>query len=192
MTDKPDFGDNGWRQIAQSNFGKWERRYQNLQENRRYGDETTYRMAAEFFADVDLVEDWGCGSGGFRLFRPSGYVGIDGSRNPFVDVVADLAAYTSRSDGILLRHVLEHNPQWEQILANALRSFQRKLCVIGFTPFSEKTQVLAYYKTMDVVDLSFRRLDLIRHFEPFAWKSVEDISTDSQYGVEHVFYVEHR
>lgn len=43
---------------------------------------------------------------------------------------------------------------------------------------------------MDVVDISFSRDDLIRHFEPFRWTSEEDLKTDSQYGIEHVFYIE--
>ena len=61
-----------------------------------------------------------------------------------------------------------------------------------FTPFAEETKVIKYYKKMDVVDISFNRDDLVRHFEPFKWTSEEDLKTDSQYGIEHVFYLERK
>ena len=177
-------------QRTESNVGKWKRNYEGLSEIKTYADETSYRLAAAFLDGLNSVEDWGCGSGGFRLFCKSPYVGVDGTANPFVDKVVDLATYTSNADGILLRHVLEHNPAWEKILANALHSFGKKLCIAVFTPFAEETKVIEYYKKMDVVDISFKRDDLVRHFEPFQWTGEEDMQTDSQYGVEHIFYIE--
>ncbi len=180
----------GKNQRTESNVGKWERNYEGLTEIKTYADETSYRLAAEFMADVGPVEDWGCGSGGFRLFCKSEYIGVDGTKNKFVDKVVDLATYTSDAEGILLRHVLEHNPAWEKILANALRSFGKKLCIVVFTPFAEETHVIKYYKKMDVVDISFKRDDLVNHFEGLKWTSEEDLKTDSQYGIEHIFYLE--
>lgn len=182
----------GTTQKTESNVGKWKKNYEGLSEIKTYADETSYRLAADFLADVAPVEDWGCGSGGFRLFCKSEYIGVDGTKNPFVDKVVDLATYTTEAEGILLRHVLEHNPAWEKILANALSSFGKKLCIAVFTPFAEETKVIKYYKKMDVVDISFNRDDLIRHFEPFKWTSEEDLKTDSQYGIEHVFYLERK
>jgi hypothetical protein len=102
------------------------------------GETATYQMAAAFLADVDTVEDWGCGAGGFKRFclAPT-YRGIDGSRTPHADEIVDLCAYRSTAEGILLRHVLEHNPRWLTMLDNALASFTRKLCLILFTPLSQ-------------------------------------------------------
>ncbi len=174
-----------------SNFGKWTQKYKNISDIGTYADETSYLLAADFLADVDTIEDWGCGSGGFRLFcRSSSYVGVDGSESPFVDKIADLSTYSSNAEGILLRHVLEHNPGWTQILNNALRSFRKKLCIVIFTPFLEETQVIEYYEGMDVVDIAFRRSDLTKHFEELRWSSDENLETQSQYGVEHIFYIQ--
>lgn len=180
----------GTTQKTESNVGKWKRNYEGLSEIKTYADETSYKLAAEFLSDVAEVEDWGCGSGGFRLFCKAAYIGVDGTENPFVDKVVDLAAYTSNPEGILLRHVLEHNPAWKKILDNALHSFGKKLCIVVFTPFAKETKVIKYYKKMDVVDISFKRDDLIRHFDSLAWSSEEDLKTDSQYGIEHMFYIE--
>jgi hypothetical protein len=185
---KPSELENAQKEI--SNFGKWSNKYKDISEIGIYADSTSYRLAADFLADIDTVEDWGCGSGGFRLFCKSSYIGVDGSENPFVDKVVDLATYTSDAEGILLRHVLEHNPGWEQILVNALKSFRKKLCIAVFTPFLDKTQVIAYYEAMDVVDIAFKRSDLTRHFDQFKWRSDENLKTESQYGIEHIFYIE--
>jgi len=173
----------------ESNLGKWKRNYDGLEEIKTYADETTYRLAAEFLADIETVEDWGCGSGGFRLFCKTEYVGVDGTENPFVDKVVDLATYTTTVDGILLRHVLEHNTGWEKVLENALQSFGKKLCIVVFTPFAEETKEIKYYRKMDVVDISFSRDDLTGRFKGLEWTSDEDLKTDSQYGVEHIFYI---
>jgi hypothetical protein len=53
-----------------TNLGKWDAWYADLTPNtiRNFGDCTMYRMAGTFLADVVEVEDWGCGSGGFKPF----------------------------------------------------------------------------------------------------------------------------
>lgn len=171
------------------NLGKWDRVYHDLATERLWGDETTYRLAAEFLADLDLVEDWGCGSGGFRYFCKTKYVGVDGSATPFADRIVDLCNYTSSADGILLRHVLEHNLEWEDILRNAVRSFQKKLCIILFTPFGRKTRAISYNPAIDVVNISFRKDDIVRHLSGCRWSLEEGIRTGSYYEVEHIFFV---
>ncbi len=173
-----------------SNVGKWRRNYRDLDRVKLYGDSTTYELAAEFLADMDEVEDWGCGSGGFRKFCKTAYIGVDGTQNQFVDTVADLASYRSGADAILLRHVLEHNPEWAKVLDNALGSFRRKLCIVLFTPFAEETKEIKYYRKMDVVDISFRKQDLISRFGANDWRLEQDLKTESLYGVEHVFYIQ--
>lgn len=173
-----------------SNVGKWRRYYRDLDEIRLYGGSTTYELAAEFLADMNEVEDWGCGGGGFRKFCKTAYIGVDGTKNKFVDTVADLATYKSSVDGIMLRHVLEHNSEWAKVLDNALDSFRRKLCIVLFTPFAEETKEIKYHKKFDAVDISFRKQDLISRFRDNKWRLEEGLKTESLYDVEHVFYIE--
>lgn len=131
-----------------SNVRKWDASYSNLLPTpggtRLYADATTYLMAAAFLADIDEVEDWGCGSGGFRQFCPGKYIGLDGSQTPFADKIVDLCTYRSTATGIMMRPVLEHNYQWEMILKSALDSFRKKFCLILFTPFVEETKEIAH------------------------------------------------
>jgi hypothetical protein len=182
-----------------SNVGKWDRWYRKLSPLREnpilYGDPTTYLMAAAFLADMEEVEDWGCGAGGFRRFCQTKYIGVDGSRTPFADKIVDLCHYESNADGIVLRHVLEHNYDWEKILVSAVRSFRRKLCLVLFTPFSELTHELPHNRTMnravgvDVVDMSFAREDIEKHFSGLSWKLIQEIKTRSLYGREQIYLV---
>lgn len=100
-----------------SNVGKWDEVYRNLSVTTpaTYADAITYLMAAAFLADVEEVEDWGCGGGGFRRFCVSPqYIGLDGSKTPFADKIVDLCTYRSTAAGIMMRHILEHNYQWER------------------------------------------------------------------------------
>ena len=157
-----------------------------------YANAVTYLMAAAFLADVDEVEDWGCGGGGFRRFCLSRrYIGLDGSRTPFADKIVDLCTYSSNVPGIMMRHLLEHNYDWERILASAVRSFEQKFCLILFTPFASETKEIAHNLKygVDVPDLSFKREDIERHFTGLRWKLIENIATQSQYGVEHVYFI---
>jgi hypothetical protein len=180
-----------WRSSPKrsQNTAKWNAVYENLTEERLWGDETTYRLAAQYLADVDVVEDWGCGSGGFRFFCRTNYIGVDGSATPFADKIVDLSNYTSSADGILLRHVLEHNIDWEVILHNAVKSFRRKLCIILFTPFGRKTKTILYDPARDVVTISFRKEDISKHLSGCQWSLTESIPTSSYYKSEHIFFV---
>jgi hypothetical protein len=38
-----------------------------------------------------------------------------------------------------MRHVLEHNDAWADILANAVESFTMRMCLVLFTPFHGET-----------------------------------------------------
>lgn len=177
-------------QRTPSNVGKWDGWHGDVTDTELYGDDTTYKLAADFLSDCREVEDWGCGKGGFRNFCRTEYIGIDGSKSKFVDKIADLATYQSTAEGILLRHVLEHNVQWDMILANAVASFRKKLCLIIFTPFADKTKEIRYFKDLDVPDIAFLRTDLTKHFAGLDWKSEEGIPTKTDYHAEHVFYVQ--
>jgi hypothetical protein len=176
-------------QRTASNVGKWDPWYARISEPELYGDETTYRIAADFLADCDLVEDWGCGKGGFRRFCRTRYVGVDGSKTPFADRIADLANYTTEAPGILLRHVLEHNMAWERVLDNAVASFGHKLCIVLFTPFQPKTRQLKYTKELDVPDIGFARGDIERRLAGLDWKLEQGLVTNTDYRIEHVYLV---
>ena len=183
-----------------SNVGRWNRWYWKhklrsyvpflKKDAPIYGDVTTYQLAADFLSDVSEVEDWGCGLGGFRRFCKTQYIGVDGSWTSGCDRVVDLVKYRSNPEGILLRHVLEHNPEWSIVLKNAVESFRRKMCVVIFTPFSETTHALHWWPKLNVPDISFNRDELVSHFAGLRMRSEENLKTRSQYHVEHVFYLE--
>jgi hypothetical protein len=158
----------------------------------RYGDDTSYRKGMEFLDGHGVIEDWGCGLGHARKFvSRSRYVGVDGSGTA-AEVVADLGQYRSRVDCIFMRHVLEHNANWRQILVNALDSFQRRMVLVVFTPFGEVTRQVATtlgMTTIPVPDISFRREDITERFAGLEF-SEETLDTDTQYGVEYIFYLE--
>ena len=176
-------------------MGKWNSWYKGLKPGDEnavlYGDPLTYWMAASYLADVDEIEDWGCGKGGFRLFYQGHYIGIDGSNTPFAAKTVDLCTYHSSVSGILIRHVLEHNYKWEEILKSALRSFTHKLCIVLFTPFMEKTTEIDQnsHWGVDVPDLSFSQSDFEQHLTGVRWRLFKDVSTNSQYKVEHVYFI---
>lgn len=180
---------------ANSNMGKWDGWYKNISPQDmgafRYGDTVTYRMASSFLADLDEVEDWGCGAGGFRRFCVSRYRGVDGSKTPFADQIVDLCAYKTSVEGIVMRHVLEHNYGWENILQGAVESFTRKFCLILFTPFADRTHEIAHNRShgVDVPDLSFSRADIERCLVGLRWRLIENIPTQTGYGVEHVYMI---
>jgi hypothetical protein len=178
-----------------SNVGKWDGWYQGLTPQDmgafRYGETVTYLMAAAFLADLSEVEDWGCGAGGFKRFCRGRYVGVDGSNTPFADRIVDLCTYTSRVEGLVMRHVLEHNYEWEKILDGAVRSFTRKFCLILFTPFSDVTREIAHNRAygVDVPDLSLSRSSIEARFVGLKWELFDNIATATGYGVEHVYLV---
>jgi len=181
-----------------SNLSKWNNLYERLYKegngnhSRLYGDGITYLMAATYFADVAQVEDWGCGTGGFRHYCMAKYIGLDGSNTPYADKIVDLETYRSSTEGIMLRHVLEHNYNWETVLQNALFSFRKKLFLCLFTPFGEETKEIAHNKPfgIDVPDISFCRQDVEKYLSGFNWKLIENIETNTQYHVEHVYLIQ--
>lgn len=183
---------------ADSNVGKWDLWYRELTPTPgayRYSDTVTYELGSRFLADCAVVEDWGTGAGGFKRFRPDA-VGVDGSNTPHAEKkYVDLVRYVSPCDGIFMRHVLEHNYDWKPILKNALASAGKKLCLVLFTPLSDSgTREIAHNRMhgVDVPDLSLGRDELQRIFAEFPLRkvSMEEIRSDTGYGVEYIIYVE--
>lgn len=174
-------------------LGKWDKWYKDIIQmgSFRYGDTITYKLAADFMSDINEIEDWGCGTGGFKRFYKGKYTGVDGSANPFVDKVADLREYRSKVDGIVMRHVLEHNYDWKLVLGNAIASFNKKLCIVMFTPFVPATQEIAHNKKhgVDVPDIAFGKEEVENFFKGLKWR-MESHKTKTGYGIEHIYYIE--
>lgn len=174
-------------------LGKWDGWYRHVKRSGsfRYGDTITYGLAADFLSDMPAVEDWGCGTGGFKRLYKGKYVGIDGSANPYVDKVADLCEYRSHVEGIMMRHVLEHNYDWRKVLTGAVESFDKKFCLVIFTPFVETTKEIAHNKKhgVDVPDIAFAREDIEGYLTGSKWR-MESHQTKTGYGIEHIYFIE--
>ena len=173
-----------------SNVGKWG--YETFQAPTAYDDPLSYSLGAEFLKDCKTIEDWGCGTCFFStVLDPSiSYKGIDGSWSKFTSELHDLVEYRSPSqpDGIFMRHILEHNHDWRAVLENALASFRRKMVLIIFTPWVDETRVLVN-NANGVPDIAFAPKDIGAYLEPFDY-TLHEVETKTQYGVEHIFYIE--
>ena len=161
-----------------------------------YGSHTTYTAGADYLDGLAMLEDWGCGRGFFRTrLRLSHCRNIDGSPSPNVDRVADLTQYESRVNGIFIRHVLEHEWDWQKILANALRSFEQRMMIVLFTPWSNDdiTKNIAVDAVaesgIDVPDLSFSKPEMEEILAPYHPHFVDSLITRTQYRVEHLIYL---
>jgi glycosyltransferase involved in cell wall biosynthesis/SAM-dependent methyltransferase len=167
--------------------GRWQ--YAN-REPFAYGDDTTYRKGMAFLDGHGTIEDWGAGAGYARRFiERSPYRGIDGSPSLGVECIADLRDYQSDVDCIFMRHVLEHNADWGLILDNALRSFRKRMVLVVFTPFAARTREIGSWS--GIPDLAFRKRDLVDRFGDLVHRE-ETLVTGTQYGREHIFYLERR
>jgi hypothetical protein len=171
--------------------GPWTALYAGVEVPHPYGDSVTYRLGAAFIGDLP-VEDWGCGLGWYRRYAIGPYVGVDGSPSRFVDVLADLSRYRSSTPALFMRHVLEHNEDWRRVLDNAVASFRRRMVLVLFTPWAERTTVIREAQLAPgavVCDIAFAREDVIARFDgaPF---TEESLATATWYGREHVFYLE--
>lgn len=175
-----------------TNVGRWADWYEDVAEPEPYGLTATYELGAAFLAACALVEDWGCGTGWMRQHFPEGrYVGLDGSASRHADRTVDLEAYASRTPGIFMRHVLEHNYEWRCILGNACRSFTQRFALVLFTPLVEETHEVAFVADPGVPDIAFALSDIAAYFKGCDWRH-ETIVSDTAYGEETIFYVERR
>jgi hypothetical protein len=170
-----------------SHLGKWDNWYAGVEQPQSYGEDRTYRIAATILEGLD-VEDWGCGKGYFQSVFPGKVIGVDGTETPFSHKIADLTEYTSSTPGLHMRHVLEHNLEWEKILANAVESFTERMVLTIFTPMAEKTEQIAWNSGPEVPDMAFAHEDIMRFFDEdtAVWF---DHKTATQYGTERVYSI---
>ena len=81
-------------------------------------------------------------------------------------MVADLTEYHSTTAGLLLRHVLEHNHRWADVLDNAIASFTRRLAVVLYTPLAAGTWVRLWDAgALGVPEICFRLEDLTERLD---------------------------
>lgn len=162
-------------------------------------DQASYKKAAEFLGDT--VEDWGCGTGwAERYFK--NYKGIDGSASKYLkkEDTVDLRQYTSNAENILLRQVLECCGGWQMVLGNAVKSFQKKLCIVISTPFVTETKIGTVERPRladnslskdSIEEIYFNKQDLLNFFpEKFFKVSEETVKTNQGYGEDWILYVE--
>jgi hypothetical protein len=171
-----------------SNLGLWEETFADVEEPAPFADTPTYALGAQWLDGLD-IEDWGCGMGWMRtLVPPERYRGIDGSRSKFADEVVDLTEYRSRTPGLFMRHVLEHNAQWQKVLDNAVASFTERMFLVLFIPLSEETRDLTPgLNSPNVSNFTFRLEDLTERFGEARWQMESFDSPSVRGGVETVF-----
>lgn len=172
-----------------TNVGLWNDWYADLKRPAPYANTLTYTLGAEWLDGLQ-VEDWGCGMGWLRTLVPKErYHGIDGSHSRFADEIADLTDYRSETPGLFMRHVLEHNVEYEKVLDNALASFTERMALILFTPLAEETHDLEWEDPPGVPNYSFRLEDLTDRFDGVTWE-MKSVSGQVKYGgPETIFYI---
>jgi hypothetical protein len=174
-----------------SNVDRWSDYYDGVEEPQRYGDDDNSYLMAEEWLDGLNIEDWGCGLGWFKTIHYGGYIGVDGTWSRWCDVHADLTDYRSRTPGLLMRHVLEHNYKWRDILDNAVASFTQRMVLILFTPLVAETKVLTENAWgIGVPDIAFNLKDILDRIPAPCLHDVESINSNTQYGVETIIRLE--
>jgi hypothetical protein len=177
-----------------SSVGKWDSHYANVDSPAPYGRSGSYVAGAVALAGCATVEDWGCGLGWFKQFLPRRvtYVGVDGSASKFADVVDDLATRDTTVDGIFMRHVLEHNYDWQLLLDNALCSFTERMVLVTFTPWTEQTphEELRFEDDYGVPTLALNYDLLMNHLVGFEVEQVDIESPQTFYGRETIFTID--
>jgi hypothetical protein len=167
-------------------IGRWDHYY--AAPGRLYGDDTTYMMAAAWVRDCATVEDWGCGERHLEQFirPPAAYVGVDGSGS-YADVREDLALRKTTCEGLVMRHVLEHNHNWADILDNAIRSATKRLFIALYTPEVAETHPLPRPDVAHCPVIAFRLADIMGRLAGWGrWMPAEKVVTQGDYGQEIV------
>jgi len=183
--------------INENNINKWDQWYKNLPVNPdsfNYGETETYQMASNFLEDCETIEDWGCGAGGFLRYCEKA-VGVDGSDTHFAKKkFIDLSNYICEVDGINIRHVFEHNYNWDKILNNVMKSAKKKIAITLFIPLGSETKEISHNKQhgVDVPDMLISEkefLSIVKQYNPKNIKR-EILNTPTGYGREEIIFIE--
>lgn len=175
---------------GESMLGRWDPWYRTGHQA-CYGPADTYRIAEEWLGGLH-VEDWGCGYAQFREFHRGPYVGIDGTKG-WADIVADLRQIAPHATpGLMMRHVLEHNPDWRRILAGAVGCFTKRMVLVVFTPDSggNDEKVLAHVDAVNVDDLALPHQEIESFFDGCRVLEKRFVPTLTGYTGETVWLVE--
>jgi SAM-dependent methyltransferase len=149
--------------------------------------QTSLTQALAFLDGQGAIEDWGAGSADARrLVQSSAYVAVDALDSEQIDVKADLQDYRSNASCILIRHVLEHNWGWRRIVANAVASFENRMAIVIYTPFSSREAKLDEYDEIPILALD--KAELTAFFTGLDVRE-ETISSKTDYGQETIFYL---
>lgn len=170
---------------------RWKPWYEQDDSQKPYGDTLTYSIGAEFLSGMN-IEDWGCGYGWYKSVHSGGYIGVDGTKTQWSDVVADLRLYKSNADGVWIRGVLEHNPEWAKILENVCSSAKQRLVIVVFTPNGDGEQI-GYTEALNVPDIALPYSAIDEALEKHNFSFVRhEYKTTSAYGIETVWLAEKR
>lgn len=123
-----------------SNVGRWSGWA--TSEPVQLGPLDSYQKLVEWLDGYGDIADWGGGTGlAARFVRESAYRVIDGSLSLANTELIDLADCTSVSDCIMMRHVLEHNYNWQNVLKNLVKRFNRRAAIAIGTPLETETRL---------------------------------------------------
>jgi hypothetical protein len=122
---------------------------------------------------------------------------LDGSNTGYQDKIADLINYKSDVDCVYIRHILEHNDEYEKILNNGLQSFKKVLILILFTPLSNSASTVLNTIQLSgytIPDISFNESEIISIIERnnCRYEKIEFSNSLTQYNVETIFIVKHK
>lgn len=153
----------------------------------------SYKQAIAWLDGYGDIVDWGGGTGYARRFiAKSGYSVLDGSKSQMNDALVDLASVHSISDCILLRHVLEHNHDWLDILTNMVASFRCRAVVVTFMPFASEV-TLVDHEEQEFIGSVGQHVPVLRlSYELFLSVIQPYLVIQHQIGTEIVFCLEKR
>jgi hypothetical protein len=173
-------------------YGTWD--YGDAKEPYPYDDTPSYALAGAWVSGRGLVEDWGSGAGWMRQHIDGPYRGVDGAWSPFAEVQADLRTYCSDVPCAVMRHVLEHNPEWRTIAENFTDSWHDRAALVLFIP-PQLTDTLMSGEDWPIPDIAVSGPDLMeilgRHGTQFQYVDLTYPVTEGiQYAWEGVVLME--
>jgi len=158
--------------------------------NGQYGALDTYLLTVPWLTQplyIRMLHDWGGGRRYAKNFCTAGvpYTCVDGT--PPADEIDDLATRRVPCDSLLLRHILENNPEdWREILLHALAAFQRRMAIVNFRAFADRTQVEYEDSATGIPYMRFAKADIDEVVGPYL---VGQCSIQTTHP-EHVWYLE--